>query len=135
MPNPVLTEAIDRVAGGEDLGSAEAAAVLREIMSGAASEAQSAAFLIALRTKGETVDELVGLARAMRELAVAVDASRDDLLDPAGTGGGRPPRAATTCSTPPARAADGRRSTSRPPPRSWPRAPAARWPSTATAAL
>src|SRR3954470_1062238 len=90
MSNPVLTEAIDRVAGGEDLAAAEASAVLREIMSGAASEAQSAAFLIALRTKGETVDELVGLARAMRELAVAVDASRDDLLDTAGTGGGRP---------------------------------------------
>src|SRR3954454_2588435 len=90
MPNPVLTEAIDRVAGGEDLAAAEASAVLREIMSGAASEAQSAAFLIALRTKGETVDELVGLARAVREGGVAVAASRDDLLDTAGTGGGRP---------------------------------------------
>src|SRR4051812_3937265 len=90
MPNPVLTEAIDRVAGGEDLAAAGAGAVLREIMSGAASEAQSAAFLIALRTKGETVDELVGLARTMRELAVAVETRRDDLLDTAGTGGGRP---------------------------------------------
>src|SRR4051794_28710288 len=90
MPNPVLTEAIDRVAGGEDLAAAEAAAVLREIMSGAASEAQSAAFLIALRTKGETVDELVGLARAMRELAGAGDARRDGPLGTAGTGGGRP---------------------------------------------
>src|SRR4051794_23824308 len=59
-------------------------------MDGAASEAQAAAFLIALRTKGETVDELVGLARAMRSLAVGVHASRDDLLDTAGTGGGRP---------------------------------------------
>jgi anthranilate phosphoribosyltransferase len=59
-------------------------------MEGAASEAQSAAFLIALRTKGETVDELVGLAQTMRDLAVAVRPSRDDLLDTAGTGGGRP---------------------------------------------
>src|SRR4051812_39662290 len=59
-------------------------------MDGAASEAQAAAFLIALRTKGETVDELVGLARTMRSLARAVSARRDALLDTAGTGGGRP---------------------------------------------
>src|SRR2546423_5245685 len=59
-------------------------------MSGDASEAQTAAFLIALRTKGETVDELVGLARTMRELAVRVDVDREDMLDTAGTGGGRP---------------------------------------------
>jgi anthranilate phosphoribosyltransferase len=90
MPNPVLTEAIDRVAGGEDLSAEDAAAVLAEIMRGEASEAQAAAFLIALRTKGETVDEIVGLARTMRSLAVAVRTSRDDLLDTAGTGGGRP---------------------------------------------
>ena len=90
MPNPVLTDAIDRVASGEDLPAPDAAAVLREIMAGEASEAQAAAFLIALRTKGETVDELVGLARTMRELAVRVKAGRHDLLDTAGTGGGRP---------------------------------------------
>jgi anthranilate phosphoribosyltransferase len=90
MPNPVLTEAIDRVASGEDLSALDSAAVLSEIMSGDASEAQAAAFLIALRTKGETVDELVGLARTMRALAVGVPTSRQDLLDTAGTGGGRP---------------------------------------------
>jgi anthranilate phosphoribosyltransferase len=90
MPNPVLTTAIDRLANGTDLSADEAAAVLREVMEGAASEAQTAAFLIALRTKGETVDELVGLARTMRELARGVDVARDDLLDTAGTGGGRP---------------------------------------------
>src|SRR4051812_6154123 len=59
-------------------------------MSGNASGQQTAAFLIALRTKGETVQELVGLARTMRELAVRVEVSRDDMLDTAGTGGGRP---------------------------------------------
>src|SRR3954462_3033135 len=59
-------------------------------MSGNASEQQTAAFLIALRTKGETVQELVGLARAMRELAVRVDVDRDDMLHTARTGGGRP---------------------------------------------
>src|SRR5690349_3594770 len=58
-------------------------------MDGAASETQIAAFLIALRTKGETVDELTGLARTMRALAAHVAVDRDDLLDTAGTGGGR----------------------------------------------
>ena len=49
---------------------------------------QIAAFLIALRTKGETVDEIAGLARTMREFAAHVAAGRDDLLDVVGTGGG-----------------------------------------------
>jgi anthranilate phosphoribosyltransferase len=89
VPNPVLTEAIDRLAQGEDLSSDEAARVLAEIMRGDASEAQAAGFLIALRTKGETVQEIAGLARTMRELAVPVEAG-GDLLDTAGTGGGRP---------------------------------------------
>jgi anthranilate phosphoribosyltransferase len=64
-------------------------AVLAEIMAGNASEAETAAVLIALRTKGETVDELVGLATTMRRLATPVSTSRTDLLDTAGTGGGR----------------------------------------------
>ncbi len=89
MPNPILTEAIDRVAGGEDLDAADAAAVLAEIVDGNASEAQAAAFLIALRTKGETVDEIAGLAAVLRERSVKVDAG-DGLVDTAGTGGGRP---------------------------------------------
>jgi anthranilate phosphoribosyltransferase len=97
LPNPVLTEAIDRLASGSDLSSDEAAAVLREVMAGEASEAQAAAFLIALRTKGETVDELVGLARTMRSLARSVDVGRSDLLDTAGTGGGRPTFNVSTC--------------------------------------
>jgi anthranilate phosphoribosyltransferase len=67
----------------------DAAAVLSEIMAGNSSEVQIAGFLIALRTKGETVDELAGLARAMRAFATPVRAQCDDLLDTAGTGGGR----------------------------------------------
>jgi anthranilate phosphoribosyltransferase len=63
--------------------------VLDEIMHGEVSETQMAGFLIALRTKGETVAELAGLARTMRALAAHVPTSRDDLLDTAGTGGGR----------------------------------------------
>jgi anthranilate phosphoribosyltransferase len=90
VPNPVLTEAIDTLAGGGDLSAEEAERVLREVMEGAASEAQAAAFLIALRTKGETVAEIAGLARAMRELAVRVETDQADLVDTAGTGGGRP---------------------------------------------
>jgi anthranilate phosphoribosyltransferase len=89
MPNPVLTSAIDALASRRDLSSQEASEVLAEIMHGEVSETQIAAFLIALRTKGETVDELAGLARTMRELAVHVPTERDDLLDTAGTGGGR----------------------------------------------
>ena len=62
--------------------------MLAEIMAGSVSETQTAAFLIALRTKGETVEELTGLARTMRTLAVPVRPEGDDLLDTAGTGGG-----------------------------------------------
>jgi len=90
LTNPTLTEAIDALASGRDLAADEAAAVLREIMAGDASEVEIAGFLIGLRAKGETEDELAGLARTMRELATPVDVGRDDLLDTAGTGGGRP---------------------------------------------
>lgn len=90
MPNEILTTALERVASGEDLAQEDAAAVLREIMEGRASEAQSAGFLIGLRAKGESVAELAGLATTMRELASRVAVARDDLLDTAGTGGGRP---------------------------------------------
>jgi anthranilate phosphoribosyltransferase len=85
----LLTRAIDALAAGRDLALEDTAAVLSEIMAGNASEIQIAAFLIALRTKGETVEELAGLARTMRSMATQVTASSDDLLDTAGTGGGR----------------------------------------------
>ncbi|HUO74057.1 MAG TPA: anthranilate phosphoribosyltransferase [Solirubrobacteraceae bacterium] len=85
----LLTRSIDAVASGHDLGIEDTAAVLSEIMAGNATEIQIAGFLIALRTKGETVDELAGLARTMRALATPVSVSRRDLLDTAGTGGGR----------------------------------------------
>jgi anthranilate phosphoribosyltransferase len=90
MTNPVVTEAIERVASGEDLTTDHAERVLMEIMSDAVDEVQTAAFLIGLRTKGETVDELTGLARTMRGLALRVEVPGDDLLDTAGTGGGIP---------------------------------------------
>jgi anthranilate phosphoribosyltransferase len=88
MPNDVVTRAIDAVCAGDHLTADHAAAVLAEIMEGRASEVQTGAFLIALRAKGETVPELVGLARTMRSLATPVKTQRTDLVDTAGTGGG-----------------------------------------------
>src|ERR1700691_773487 len=89
MPNPILTGAIDALAAREDLSEQRTAEVLAEIMHGEVSEIEIAGFLIALRTKGETEQELAGLARTMRELAARVPSTREDLLDTAGTGGGR----------------------------------------------
>jgi anthranilate phosphoribosyltransferase len=88
MPNSAVTEAIELVASGTDLTAEQAQLVLKEIMRGGVEDAQTAGFLIALRTKGETVSELTGLARTMRELALPVYVAGDDLLDTAGTGGG-----------------------------------------------
>jgi anthranilate phosphoribosyltransferase len=88
MPNDILTRAIDELCSGIHLTADHASAALAEIMQGRASEVQTAAFLIALRAKGETVSELVGLARTMRSLASHVEIDKADLIDTAGTGGG-----------------------------------------------
>jgi anthranilate phosphoribosyltransferase len=89
MTSDLLTRSVDALANGQDLSAEQTSEVLAEIMSGNASEIQIAAFLIALRTKGETVQELAGLARTMRRLAAVVTVNDRDLLDTAGTGGGR----------------------------------------------
>ena len=68
MSDRLITGAIDSVASGRSLSREEAAAVLSEIMAGNASEVQIAGFLVALRTKGETIEELAGLARTMRAM-------------------------------------------------------------------
>ena len=88
MPNEILTRAIDAVCSGEHLTADHASAVLSEVMEGRAGEVQTGAFLVALRAKGETVTELIGLARTMRGLAAHVETGRTDLVDTAGTGGG-----------------------------------------------
>jgi anthranilate phosphoribosyltransferase len=88
MPNDVVSRAIDAVCAGDHLTADHASAVLSEIMEGRADPVQTGAFLIALRAKGETVPELVGLARTMRALAAPVPTKRDDLVDTCGTGGG-----------------------------------------------
>jgi anthranilate phosphoribosyltransferase len=86
----ILTEALDAVASGRDLTAQQASDVLAVILAGDAEEAQIAGLLIGLRTKGETEAEIAGLARTMRELATGVRTSRHELVDTAGTGGGRP---------------------------------------------
>ena len=89
MPHDTLTRALDTIASGDDLTREQAAEVLAVIMAGEASEVQIAGILIGLRTKGETEDEVAGLAQTMRALATPVRPQRGDLLDTAGTGGGR----------------------------------------------
>jgi anthranilate phosphoribosyltransferase len=88
MPNDVVSRAIDAICAGDHLTADHASAVLSEIMEGRADPIQTGAFLIALRAKGETVPELVGLARTMRGLATPVATKRHDLIDTCGTGGG-----------------------------------------------
>jgi anthranilate phosphoribosyltransferase len=85
----LLTRSIDRLADRQSLTEQDAAAVLAEIMAGEADDIEIAGFLIALRVKGETVEELAGLARTMRAFAAVVPTAGEDLLDTAGTGGGR----------------------------------------------
>ena len=88
----MIREAIAHVAGGAALNEQEAAAVMEEIMTGAATPAQMGAFLTALRLRpgGETVEEIAGLARVMRDKAVRVyldDITAMQAMDTCGTGG------------------------------------------------
>ncbi len=72
---------------GRDLSEEEARAVMDEIMGGEATEAQFGSFVTALRMKGESVDEITGMAKAMRSHALSVEIDARPLLDTAGTGG------------------------------------------------
>jgi anthranilate phosphoribosyltransferase len=83
----VIQDALAQLLDGKDLSRAEARRVMDAIMSGAATPAQIGGFLVALRLKGETAEEIAGSAEAMRAHAVAVRPERDDLVDTAGTGG------------------------------------------------
>lgn len=85
-----LSPYLERLVRHEDLRADEARAAMLAILSGEATQAQMAGFLVALRMKGETVGELVGFARAMRERATPVDPELHGkvLLDTCGTGGG-----------------------------------------------
>ncbi|MBA3533907.1 MAG: anthranilate phosphoribosyltransferase [Ardenticatenales bacterium] len=83
----MIQQAIARLLHGEHLDAAMAEQVMEEIMEGAATPAQIGGFLMALRMKGESIDEITGCARAMRRAAVAVRPQRTDLIDTCGTGG------------------------------------------------
>lgn len=82
---------IERVVEGENLAAEEAEAAMHAILGGQSTHAQIAAFLTALRMKGETVEELAGFARAMRAMAVPVNVGLNGapLVDTCGTGGDR----------------------------------------------
>ena len=87
-----IREAIAKVVAGTDLGEYEMVAVMNEIMEGMATDAQIGSFITALRMKGESVDEIVGAVRVMRDKATFVDTGVDTaggqvLMDIVGTGG------------------------------------------------
>ena len=83
----MIQEVIGKLLDGTQLARAEARAVMDEIMRGEATPAQIGGFLVALRSKGETADEITGCAEAMRDHVLVVRPDRDDLVDTAGTGG------------------------------------------------
>lgn len=83
----MITDALHRALDGRDLSREEARDAMGEIMRGEATPAQIAGFLVALRAKGESADEIAGCAEAMREHVLAVSPVRRDLVDTAGTGG------------------------------------------------
>ena len=98
MTSPIISEAVKTLVERRDLTRIEAAAAMEAIMSGAATNAQIASFLTALRMKGETVEELIGFAQVMRQKAVRVrtrsseaasmtGTDREMLIDTCGTGG------------------------------------------------
>jgi anthranilate phosphoribosyltransferase len=83
----VIQRALATLLDGRDLTRAEACEVMNAVMAGEATPGQIGGFLVALRLKGETADEIAGCAEAMREHVLAVRPKRDDLVDTAGTGG------------------------------------------------
>lgn len=82
-----MQQALARIAAGHDLSRDDMAAIVRRIMSGAATDAQIGGLLMALRMKGETIEEIAGAAQVMRDMAVPVPVSGEHLLDLVGTGG------------------------------------------------
>ncbi|MCC6075056.1 anthranilate phosphoribosyltransferase [Pseudomonas sp. GCM10022188] len=82
-----IKEALNRVVNNLDLSTAEMQDVMRLIMTGQCTDAQIGAFLMGLRMKSETIDEIVGAVRVMRELAAPVQVDAERLVDTCGTGG------------------------------------------------
>ncbi|WP_342346696.1 anthranilate phosphoribosyltransferase [uncultured Nitrospira sp.] len=84
---PILKDHIAKLVEGLDLSEHEAEEAMREIMQGGATEAQIAAYLMGLRMKGETIDEITGSVRAMRERAIRIPITDPQVVDTCGTGG------------------------------------------------
>lgn len=82
-----IKQALNKLVNRIDLSTDEMIAVMREVMTGGATQAQIGGFLVALRMKGETLDEITGAAMVMRELATKVNINVDFLVDTCGTGG------------------------------------------------
>ncbi len=83
----MIQKAISNIAAGKDLPREVATQTLLQIMNGEATSAQIAGFLVALRMKGESVEEITGLAQAMRSKATRIEPARRPLVDTCGTGG------------------------------------------------
>src|SRR5207248_10301267 len=81
-----IPEALAKLVVGQDLSRQEAQAAMRSLVEGEATPSQIAAFAVALRMKGESPEEIAGLAEVMREAATRVSAG-DDVVDVVGTGG------------------------------------------------
>jgi len=83
----VIQKAINNLIDGKSLSRTESKRVMNIIMQGKATDAQISAFLVALRMKGETVDEIAGAAEAMKANAVKINAKYENIVDTCGTGG------------------------------------------------
>ena len=89
MPvNDILTPILAQLTRGNELSADAVDAAMGELFEGRVSDVQAAAFIVALRTKGETEDELIGLVRAMHRYGTRVDVP-DGAIDTCGTGGDR----------------------------------------------
>ena len=82
-----LQQALEHLVAKRDLSRDATREVMTAVMTGEASNAQIGALLVALRMKGEAIDEIAGAAEVMRELVTPVDVSGDDVIDLVGTGG------------------------------------------------
>src|SRR5687767_11120956 len=85
-----IDSALRAVTAGENLSTEHAESAMGDIMDGTASALQVAALIGALRMRGETIEEIAGFARAMRERSVKVPAKSERLVDTCGTGGDSP---------------------------------------------
>ena len=112
----MIQQALARLLEGHDLSRNEARRTMAVIMAGEATDAQIAGFLVALRAKGETADEIAGCAEAMREHVLRVNPTRTDIVDVVGTGGDGANTYRTASAVRPRKSTGGRRRSTRQPP-------------------